>query len=47
MTTDGPYSPQVNASGGWTKGDRANFIMPYEIYKYDCPPVEGCTRSRL
>jgi hypothetical protein len=41
VTTNGPYSSQVSATGGWT-ADRLSFVFPYEIYKYDCPPT-GCT----
>jgi hypothetical protein len=40
VTTNGPYSSQVSATGGWT-ADRLSFVFPYEIYKYDCPPT-GC-----
>ncbi len=43
VSTTGPNGALTNATGGWT-GDspRLSFVMPYEIYKYDCP-ASGCT----
>ena len=41
MSTDGPYGPYYSARGDWAS-DRKSFLMPYEIYKYDCPE-SGCS----
>ncbi len=40
VSTSGPFGFYSSASGGWNS-DRRSFLMPYEIYKYDCPP-SGC-----
>ncbi len=40
VTTNGPYSSQINATGGWT-GDTKSFVFPYDMFKYDCPAT-GC-----
>lgn len=40
VSTSGPNGSFGNAAGGWGS-DRKSFILPYEIYKYDCPPT-GC-----
>ncbi len=40
-SSGGPFGTYVSAAGPWG-GDRLSFIMPYELYKYDCPPT-GCT----
>ncbi|HEX8599488.1 MAG TPA: S-layer homology domain-containing protein [Chloroflexia bacterium] len=45
-STSGPYGVYQNVSGFATNNpwanDGRNFSMPFEIYKYDCPPT-GCT----
>lgn len=41
VSTTGPFGSQTNASGAWGS-DRKSFILPYELFKYDCPAT-GCT----
>jgi hypothetical protein len=41
LAPNGPFGVFSDVSGGWTSETRS-FIMPFEIYKDDCPPT-GCT----
>jgi hypothetical protein len=41
LGTNGPYGPYNDITSGYT-ADTRSFVMPWEIYKYDCPPT-GCT----
>jgi hypothetical protein len=41
VTTAGPFSGQQSINPGWS-ADRISFIFPYELYKHDCSPTEGC-----
>jgi hypothetical protein len=42
VSTTGPFGNHTNAQGAWGS-DRRSFLMPYELYRYDCP-LGGCQR---